>query len=82
MKEAKTIGYIYSGTTLVGIFCLSDACRSGVAEAIREMKLLGIKTAMLTGDRHAAAMHVQEQVHFLALNIFPLVATSFVHLNF
>ncbi|KAF5456362.1 hypothetical protein F2P56_025855 [Juglans regia] len=62
MKEGKTIGYIYSGTSPVGIFCLSDACRSGVAEAIREMKLLGIKTAMLTGDRHAAAMHVQEQL--------------------
>ncbi|KAG6649196.1 hypothetical protein CIPAW_07G195800 [Carya illinoinensis] len=62
MKEGKTIGYIYCGSTPVGIFCLSDACRSGVAEAIREMKLLGIKTAMLTGDRHAAAMHVQEQL--------------------
>jgi P-type E1-E2 ATPase len=67
MKEGTTIGYIYCGATPAGIFCLSDACRSGVAVAIRELKLLGIKTAMLTGDRQAAAMHVQEQVHFLAL---------------
>ena len=28
---------------------------------------MGIKTAMLTGDSHAAATHAQEQVHFLAL---------------
>ncbi|KAG6644123.1 putative inactive cadmium/zinc-transporting ATPase HMA3 isoform X1 [Carya illinoinensis] len=62
MNEGKTIGYVYSGATLAGTFCLSDACRSGVSETIRELNLLGIKTAMLTGDRLAAAMHVQEQL--------------------
>ncbi|XP_059461328.1 putative inactive cadmium/zinc-transporting ATPase HMA3 isoform X2 [Corylus avellana] len=62
MKKGTTIGYIYCGATPAGIFCLSDACRSGVVVAIRELKLLGIKTAMLTGDRQAAAMHVQEQL--------------------
>lgn len=66
MNGGKTVGYVYSSRTPAGIFSLSDACRSGVAEAMRELKLLGIKTAMLTGDRHAAAMHVQEQVYFLA----------------
>ncbi|GAU37978.1 hypothetical protein TSUD_205180 [Trifolium subterraneum] len=58
----KTIGYIYSGSTLVGIFSLSDACRSGVQEAIRQLKLMGIKTAMLTGDCQSAAMQAQEQL--------------------
>ncbi|KAF5461715.1 hypothetical protein F2P56_017790 [Juglans regia] len=62
MNEGKTIGYVYSGATLAGTFSLSDACRSGVSETIRELNLLGIKTAMLTGDRLAAAMHVQEQL--------------------
>uniref|UniRef100_A0A2N9HJF4 HMA domain-containing protein n=1 Tax=Fagus sylvatica TaxID=28930 RepID=A0A2N9HJF4_FAGSY len=61
VEGGKTIGYIYSGATPAGIFSLSDACRSGVQDAIRELKLLGIKTAMLTGDSHAAATHVQEQ---------------------
>ncbi|KAJ7955821.1 Cadmium/zinc-transporting ATPase 3 [Quillaja saponaria] len=61
-KEGRTIGYVYLGTTPIGIFALSDACRSGVVEAIRELKLLGIKTAMLTGDSQAAAMHVQDQL--------------------
>ncbi|KAF3452750.1 hypothetical protein FNV43_RR03183 [Rhamnella rubrinervis] len=61
-KEGKTIGYIYSGGNPAGIFTLSDACRSGVAEAVRELKSLGIKTAMLTGDSHAAAMHTHEQL--------------------
>ncbi|CAI8611117.1 unnamed protein product [Vicia faba] len=58
----KTLGYIYSGPTPVGIFSLSDTCRSGVQEAIRQLKLLGIKTAMLTGDSQSAAMQAQEQL--------------------
>ncbi|XP_038695841.1 cadmium/zinc-transporting ATPase HMA2-like isoform X2 [Tripterygium wilfordii] len=59
----KGVRYIFSGTTPVGIFSLSDDCRTGVHEAIKKLKLLGIKTAMLTGDSHAAATHVQKQVH-------------------
>ncbi|KAH7544703.1 hypothetical protein FEM48_Zijuj01G0013800 [Ziziphus jujuba var. spinosa] len=61
-KEGKTVGYIYSGGNPVGIFTLSDACRSGVIEAINELKSLGIKTAMLTGDSHAAAMQTHGQL--------------------
>ncbi|KAM1721143.1 hypothetical protein ACFX12_022715 [Malus domestica] len=58
----KTIGYIYSGGTPAGVFTISDACRSGAAEAIRELKKLGIRTAMLTGDSNAAALHTNEQL--------------------
>ncbi|CAE6168477.1 unnamed protein product [Arabidopsis arenosa] len=61
-KGGKTIGYVYVGETLAGVFNLSDACRSGVAQAMKELKALGIKTAMLTGDNQAAAMHAQEQL--------------------
>ena len=61
-KGGKTVGYVYVGETLAGSFNLSDACRSGVAQAMKELKSLGIKTAMLTGDNQAAARHAQEQV--------------------
>lgn len=61
-KEGKTIGYVYSDATPTGIFTLSDTCRTGVVEAIKELKLLGIKSAMLTGDSHASAMHTQDQL--------------------
>ncbi|KAG6769407.1 hypothetical protein POTOM_025042 [Populus tomentosa] len=50
-KAGKSVGYVYYGATLAGIFSLSDSCRTGVAEAIKELKSLGIKTAMLTGDK-------------------------------
>ncbi|XP_057748626.1 putative inactive cadmium/zinc-transporting ATPase HMA3 [Arachis stenosperma] len=58
----KTTGYIYCGATPVGFFSLSDACRTGVPEAIAQLKSLGIKTAMLTGDSQGAAMQAQEQL--------------------
>ena len=60
--EGKTNGYIYCGVTLVGTFSLSDTCRSGAMEALEEIKSLGIKCVMLTGDNHAAAMLAQDQV--------------------
>lgn len=52
------------------MFTLSDACRTGAAEAVRELKKLGIKTAMLTGDSHAAAMQANEKVHYLQFRSF------------
>ncbi|CAM8929327.1 unnamed protein product [Rhodiola kirilowii] len=48
--EGKAIGYIYTGTTLAGVFSLSDMCRSVVTEAVNELKSMGIRTMMLTGS--------------------------------
>ncbi|GAB4853521.1 Cadmium/zinc-transporting ATPase hma2 [Ancistrocladus abbreviatus] len=61
-KERRTLGYVYDRSALIGIFSLSDSCRSGVEDAVRELKSMGIRTAMLTGDNHAAALHAQEQL--------------------
>ncbi|RWR75219.1 Cation-transporting P-type ATPase [Cinnamomum micranthum f. kanehirae] len=61
-KEGITAGYIFSEATPIGIFSLSDTCRTGVPEAINELKELGLKTAMLTGDSRGAAMHIQDQL--------------------
>ncbi|KAK2970521.1 hypothetical protein RJ640_001726 [Escallonia rubra] len=61
-KEGKSIGYIFLGSSLAGIFSISDICRTGVQEAIKELKSMGIKTAMLTGDSCAAAKHAQDQL--------------------
>ncbi|KAK2449201.1 putative inactive cadmium/zinc-transporting ATPase HMA3 [Trifolium repens] len=53
----------YSGETLVGVFSLVDACRSGALEAIEELKLLGVRSVMLTGDSSQVAMYVQSQLN-------------------
>lgn len=60
--EGKSVGFIFLGSTLAGTFSLSDSCRIGVKEALEELKSMGIKTAMLTGDCRAAANHAQNQV--------------------
>ncbi|KAK9099734.1 hypothetical protein Scep_023164 [Stephania cephalantha] len=60
--KGATKGYILFGASLVGKFSLADTCRSGVAEAIKDLKSLGIKTAILTGDSQAAATWVQDQL--------------------
>ncbi|XP_077236919.1 cadmium/zinc-transporting ATPase HMA2-like isoform X2 [Tasmannia lanceolata] len=62
IKDGLTVGYVVMEGKVVGIFNLSDTCRTGVAQAINELKSLGIKTAMLTGDSHAAALHVHDQL--------------------
>ncbi|XP_024039145.1 putative inactive cadmium/zinc-transporting ATPase HMA3 [Citrus clementina] len=58
----KTRGYVYLGATPVGTFSLSDSCRSGALEAIKDLKSLGIKSFILTGDSHAAALYAQDQL--------------------
>jgi Zn2+/Cd2+-exporting ATPase len=59
--EGVTAGYVISGQELVGAFTLSDLCRTGAKEAIGELKSLGIKPIMLTGDSTAAANFAQNQ---------------------
>ncbi|KAI9123068.1 hypothetical protein K1719_005957 [Acacia pycnantha] len=61
-KEERN-GYICCGPRLVGMFSLSDTCRSGALEAIEELKSLGVKLAMLTGDSTHAATLVQTQLN-------------------
>ncbi|KAG8095284.1 hypothetical protein GUJ93_ZPchr0012g21783 [Zizania palustris] len=64
MKDMKgvTIGYVACNKELIGVFTLSDACRTGSAEAIKELRSLGIKSVMLTGDSTAAATYAQNQL--------------------
>ncbi|KAG5537499.1 hypothetical protein RHGRI_024811 [Rhododendron griersonianum] len=58
--EGKSVGYIFLGAAPAGIFSLSDSCRTGVREAINELKSMNIKTIMLTGDGHEAAIEAQK----------------------
>ncbi|XP_012699297.1 cadmium/zinc-transporting ATPase HMA3 isoform X2 [Setaria italica] len=61
-RKGASIGYVICDGDLVGAFSLSDDCRTGAAEAIRELRSMGIKSVMLTGDSRSAAMRAQEQL--------------------
>ncbi|KAL7133764.1 hypothetical protein ABFS83_12G161900 [Erythranthe nasuta] len=60
--QGVSVGYVFLGSCPAGIFSLSDTCRTGAKEAIHELNSLGIKTVMLTGDSHGAAMRAQDQL--------------------
>ncbi|KAG2614010.1 hypothetical protein PVAP13_4KG375800 [Panicum virgatum] len=64
MKDTKrvTIGYVACKEELIGVFTVSDSCRTGSAEAIKELRSLGIKSVMLTGDSAVAAAYAQNQL--------------------
>ncbi|KAK4396684.1 putative cadmium/zinc-transporting ATPase HMA4 [Sesamum angolense] len=61
VPQKESLGYIFLGSSPAGIFCLSDACRTGAKEALEELKSMGIKTVMLTGDSYTAAKHAESQ---------------------
>ncbi|KAM0904339.1 hypothetical protein ACQ4PT_018054 [Festuca glaucescens] len=60
--KGVSIGYVVCDGDLVGVFTLSDDCRTGASEAIRELRSMGITSVMLTGDSAEAARHAQQQL--------------------
>lgn len=54
-KEGKTVSVILDGDKVAGMIALQDTVRTEAAEAVRKLQALGIKVAMLTGDREATA---------------------------
>ncbi|GJN24959.1 hypothetical protein PR202_gb12738 [Eleusine coracana subsp. coracana] len=61
-QRGASVGYVICDGEVVGAFSLSDDCRTGAAEAIRELRSMGIKSVMLTGDSRASATRAQEQL--------------------
>jgi Cd2+/Zn2+-exporting ATPase len=60
--KSVSMGHVICDGDLVGLFALSDDCRTGAAKAIKQLRSMGIKSVMLTGDSAAAAKHAQEQL--------------------
>ncbi|WNS47074.1 heavy metal translocating P-type ATPase [Paenibacillus sp. MMS20-IR301] len=54
-QEGKTVSLILAGDTIAGMIALQDTVRPQAETAVRKLQELGIKVAMLTGDREATA---------------------------
>ncbi|OIB03233.1 cadmium-translocating P-type ATPase [Paenibacillus sp. LC231] len=54
-SEGKTVSVILKGDRIAGMIALQDAVRPQAAMAVKRLQQLGIKVAMLTGDRKATA---------------------------
>lgn len=61
-KKGKTIIYTVRNKELAGIFALSDLIREESREAIKELKNLGLKIAMITGDSEEVSDWVAKEL--------------------
>ncbi|WP_339294915.1 heavy metal translocating P-type ATPase [Paenibacillus sp. FSL W7-1279] len=60
-SEGKTVSVILKGDRIAGMIALQDAVRPQAAMAVKRLQQLGIKVAMLTGDRKATADVIAKQ---------------------
>lgn len=60
-SEGKTVSVIMRNDEIVGMIALQDAVRPEAALAVKRLQSMGIRVAMLTGDRKATAQVIAEQ---------------------
>lgn len=61
-KEGKTPLFFAKGKKILGIIAVADVIKEDSAQAVQELKELGLEISMLTGDNEATAKAIQEQV--------------------
>lgn len=59
--EGKSLIFVAVGATLVGMAAFGDTLKSNSAMAVREIRRLGIRTCMITGDHADVARIVAQQ---------------------
>ncbi|WP_425313269.1 heavy metal translocating P-type ATPase [Paenibacillus mangrovi] len=60
--EGKTVSVIMDGDQIAGLIALQDVVRPQAAAAIRKLHSIGVKVAMLTGDRSETAQVIGRQI--------------------
>lgn len=60
--EAKTVVFVGQGDEIIGLIAIQDTPKPTSKDAISALKSQGLKTVMLTGDNHAVAQAVADQV--------------------
>ena len=60
--EGKTVTYFACEGKLVGVIAVADVPKATSAAAIAQLRAMGIRTVMLTGDAERTALAVQRQV--------------------
>lgn len=60
--DNETIIYVKLGEDIIGVITLGDTIKEGTKEAIKELKKLGIKTSMFTGDNKNIAEKIGKEI--------------------
>ncbi|KAH9321623.1 hypothetical protein KI387_016262 [Taxus chinensis] len=61
-SQGATVGYVGVDQRLAMVFSVADQIRPEAAQAVKDLKELGIQVCMLTGDTAAAAETIQREV--------------------
>lgn len=61
-KQGKTEVYLLLNSDVIGVILLADMVREEARRAISDLKQLGIKTAMITGDSKDVAVYIAGQL--------------------
>lgn len=61
-EDSTTKVYVMIDETLIGIIYLADTIKEGVKDTIRQLKSLGIKTNMFTGDNKNIAEKIGKEI--------------------
>ena len=59
-KQGKTPLYFSSGEKLIGVVAVSDVIKSDSEKAVKQLKKMGIRVVMLTGDNENTAKAIAE----------------------
>jgi Cu+-exporting ATPase len=60
-QEGKTVALVASGGKLLGLLAISDALKDTSKAAVAELKAMGLKVVMLTGDNRRTAEAIARQ---------------------
>ena len=60
--EAKTVVFVSHGDACVGLIAIADPLKENAQEAVSELKKLGMRPVMLTGDNTRTAEAIAKQV--------------------
>ncbi|KKR77069.1 MAG: Cation transporting ATPase, E1-E2 family [Candidatus Levybacteria bacterium GW2011_GWA2_40_8] len=61
-RDGKTIIYILRNSEIIGLLSLSDIIREESRDAIKNLREMGIKTSMITGDSEDVAKWVSKEL--------------------
>ncbi len=61
-REGKSLIFVAAGGTLVGVAAFADTLKPHSRRAVQELRAMGIRTCMITGDHQDVAAMVAEQV--------------------
>lgn len=61
-RKGQTVIYVLREKKLIGVLALADVIREESREAVRELKAMGIRTSMITGDSEDVAKWVSQDL--------------------